>query len=57
MISYVNNLGIGQDVILAELVERVMGVTGVTNVHVIEPQADVTVNSDRSPYADSVLVV
>jgi len=57
VISYVNNLGIGQDVILAELVERVMGVTGVTNVHVIEPQADVTVNSDRSPYADSVLVV
>ena len=34
-----------------------MGVTGVTNVHIIQPQADVTINEDRAPYADSVLIV
>ena len=57
VISYVNNLGIGDDVILAEIIERIMGVDGVTNVHVITPQADVTINGDSAAYADSVLIV
>jgi uncharacterized phage protein gp47/JayE len=57
VVSYINNLGIGQDVILAEIIESVMGVSGVTNVHISQPQADVTINEDRAPYADSVLIV
>jgi uncharacterized phage protein gp47/JayE len=57
VVSYINNLGIGQDVILAELIDSVMGVTGVINVHIMQPQADVTINEDRAPYADSVLIV
>ena len=57
VISYVNNLGIGESVILAEIIERVMGVSGVTNVHVLTPQADVTINGDSAAYADNILVV
>lgn len=57
VVSYINNLGIGKDVILAQIIENVMGVPGVINTHIIQPQADVTINEDSAAYADSILVV
>ncbi|NNL47871.1 MAG: hypothetical protein HKO76_05855 [Acidimicrobiia bacterium] len=38
--DYVNNLGIGEDVVLAELIERAMAVTGMYNLSIDDPSED-----------------
>ena len=45
--SYVVGLPIGGDIILAEIIERLMGVVGVTNVHVVSPSSDVSILHDH----------
>ena len=45
--EYINNLGISGDVVRAELIQRVMGVTGVVNCVLATPAADVTLLDDQ----------
>jgi len=46
---YINSLGIGENVILAEIIERAMGVTGMLNVTVQSPASDVAILEDELP--------
>jgi uncharacterized phage protein gp47/JayE len=41
--DYINNLDIGEDVIVAEIIERSMAVTGMRNISVATPAADVII--------------
>ena len=56
IISYINNLGIGESVILAEIIERCMSVFGVTNIKVITPISDQSTNDENARYALDVTV-
>lgn len=47
--NYILALGIGEDVILSEIIERAMAVTGMYNVIVQEPTSDVSVASSELP--------
>jgi uncharacterized phage protein gp47/JayE len=45
--DYINNLGIGEDVIYHELVERLMGVSGVVDVQFTTPTNNVLINDQQ----------
>lgn len=47
--NYISSLGIGQDVIRAEIIERAMDVTGVLNVSVKLPTGDITILENELP--------
>jgi len=47
--DYITQLGIGEDVIVSEIIERAMGVTGVYNVFVQEPATDISVSPSELP--------
>jgi uncharacterized phage protein gp47/JayE len=60
--TYINGLGIGEDVIVAEIIERAMSVTGVYNVTVVTPTSDVVVLENELPVpfdssGDSLVIV
>lgn len=52
--SYVNTLGIGRDVLVAEIIERVMGVDGVYNVSFFDPAGDIPIPEDTLPRVDAL---
>tara|TARA_R100001082_G_scaffold107344_1_gene81113 strand:- start:3730 stop:5700 length:1971 start_codon:yes stop_codon:yes gene_type:complete len=52
--SYINNLGIGQAVILAEIIERAMSVEGVTNVKILSPEGDIPINYNQVPVVNQL---
>ena len=43
--QYVNTLGVGADVVLAELIYAIMGVFGVYNVEITDPTGDIAITS------------
>lgn len=45
--SYITGLPIGGDIILAEIIDRVMDIIGVTNVHIKSPSDDVAILHDH----------
>lgn len=45
--TYINNLNIGDDVIVAEIIAAIMGVEGVIDVTVTVPAANVTINDNE----------
>jgi hypothetical protein len=47
--SYITALGIGEDVIVSEIIERAMGVPGIYNVLVQEPTSDLAVSTNELP--------
>ncbi len=47
IVDYVNSLNIGQDMILSEVVERVMGIPGMFDVSIVSPLANVPVLDDE----------
>lgn len=55
-ISYINSLGIGEHIILAEIIERVMTIDGITNVKITTPEDDITMLHSRAPYANLIIV-
>ena len=57
IISYVNNLDIGEDVIIAEIIERAMGILGITNCKVVTPSDDYTINHDSVAYASDIIIL
>lgn len=59
VLSYINTAGISSDIVVAEIIERIMGVPGVTNVRVLAPAADVAILDDqiaRSSAGDVVIL-
>ncbi len=54
--SYVAGLPIGGDVILAEIIERVMAIVGVTNVAITSPSGDVSILHDHYAEVGTVTV-
>lgn len=51
--NYVTGLGIGEDVIVSEIIERAMGVDGMYNVNVAEPTTDLSTAANELPVAVS----
>lgn len=45
--DYINNLGIGESVIYNELVERIMNINGVADVHITAPAENVVISRTR----------
>jgi uncharacterized phage protein gp47/JayE len=46
---YIDGLSIGQNVILAEMIERAMGVDGVENFKILTPTTDVVIKEEELP--------
>ena len=49
IISYIDGRGIGENIILAAIIERVMGIIGVSNAIIQEPLSDVVILEDELP--------
>ena len=47
--SYINGLGIGENIIRAEIIERAMAITGMYNVVVSLPTSDLTILETELP--------
>lgn len=45
--GYINNLGVGEDVIVAELCDRIIGVTNVRDVEIIEPAVNIAIEDNE----------
>ena len=39
VLNYVNSLGVGEDVILTEIIDRIMDVSGVLDLRILTPTA------------------
>lgn len=56
--SYVNGLGVGEDVILTEIVERVMGIDGIKDVRITSPEDNVSIaDSEIARVSENDIVV
>ena len=57
LMSYVNSLDIGEDVLVAELIDRTMAVFGITNCKIVTPSADFTINHDSVAYTADIIIL
>lgn len=56
--SYVNSLGVAQEVILANIVENVMGIAGIVDVEITTPSANVPIaENERANTKSSIISV
>jgi len=55
--TYVNNLDIGADVIVAEIIDRAMAVLGVTNCKVVTPADDFPIDTNRVAFISDITIV
>lgn len=55
--GYINNLGVGNDVIVAELIERIMGVTNVIDVEITTPSANIDIADGEIARTRTSLIV
>jgi len=53
---YVNGLGVGEDVVLAEVVAAVMAVDGVTDVRIVSPPSNVVILDGTLPRTSAALI-
>lgn len=54
VLEYVNSLGISGDIVRNEIIERIMGVSGVLDVDLTLPTANITILDDQIPRASSI---
>lgn len=54
--GYVNNLGIGEKVVLAEIVDGIMDVAGVTDIDILSPTANITIQENEVPRTNDALI-
>ena len=54
--NYINNVGISGDIIRNELIERIMGVSGVTDVDLVTPASNVVVLDDQLPRTNTGII-
>ena len=57
VITYINNLDIGADVLVAEIIDRAMAVLGVTNCKVLSPADDFPIDANRVAYVSDITIV
>ena len=57
VITYINNLDIGADVIVAEIIDRAMAVLGVTNCKVVSPADDFAIDNNRVAYVADITII
>ena len=57
VITYINNLDIGADVIVAEIIDRAMAVLGVTNCKVVSPADDFAIDNNRVAYVSDITII
>ena len=55
-ISYINNLNIGDTVILAEIIDRAMSVEGVIDATIKSPGGNIESSHSQAPFAKEILV-
>jgi uncharacterized phage protein gp47/JayE len=55
--AYVNGLGVGEDVIVSEIIDRVMGVDNIIDVEVIEPAANIAIQDNEISRTKSSLIL
>ena len=55
-IAYINGLNVGQEVILAEIIDAVMGVSGVLDVVIHSPVGNIPILHDHVAVANNILV-
>jgi uncharacterized phage protein gp47/JayE len=55
--TYVNSLGIGENIKIAEIISRVLAVPGVADVRMVDPTANVTVPAGQLARVDDDNVV
>ena len=56
--GYVNNLGVGQDMILAEVINVVMDVDGITDVSINSPAANIVIaDNELARTRDSLILI
>jgi len=56
VVQYLNNLGVGADIVYNELVSAVMSVFGVTDCNVTTPSANVSVTSTQVPRVGTITI-
>lgn len=56
ILEYINNVGISGDIIYNELIDRIMGVTGVVDVDLTVPSGNVTVLDDQLPRTNTGII-
>lgn len=47
VVGYVNSLGIGDDVILSEIIDRIQSISGVFDVSIVAPASNVSIGDDE----------
>jgi uncharacterized phage protein gp47/JayE len=58
IISYVNGLGVAQEVVIASIIDRVIGIQGITDVSVVSPITNViTSQNERARTKASIISV
>ena len=55
--GYVNTLGIGESVILAEIIDRIMDINGITDVEILTPSENVAIQENEVPRTTDALIV
>lgn len=55
--GYVNSLGVNDDVILAEVVAAIIGVSGVTDVDILSPTANIVIADSEIPRTRDSLII
>jgi uncharacterized phage protein gp47/JayE len=54
--AYIASLGISGDILISELVKRIMSVAGVYNVYITEPANDITLLDDQLPRVGTITI-
>ena len=54
--GYVNSLGIGDDLILAEIIEKIMSVSGIVDVDIITPETNVNIQENEVARTNDSLI-
>jgi uncharacterized phage protein gp47/JayE len=47
--NYIDGLRIGENVILAKIIDLAMGITGVTDVHILSPTSNIVILEEELP--------
>jgi uncharacterized phage protein gp47/JayE len=54
--NYINNLGVGNDVVVSEIIAAVMGVTGIADATMITPTTNVLISANEIARTSDVLI-
>lgn len=55
--GYINNLGLGQNVIVSEIIDQIMNLTNISDVEVVTPSANVIIGDNQVARTNTTLIV